>query len=72
MREATYPKEGYIFRHKENKDDFARIMWLADGGSIDEYDQVPIEVYEQYKSEQEKLDYTEEYYEEEDGLDEEN
>ena len=46
MREATYPKEGYIFRHKENKDDFARILWLAEGASIDDYEQITEAEYE--------------------------
>jgi hypothetical protein len=40
MRKPVFPKEGYIFRHKENKDIFARVLYLADGESIDDYKQI--------------------------------
>ena len=51
MREAKLPKEGYIFRHKENKDLFAREIYLAEGESIDGYEQITEAEYEAIQAE---------------------
>lgn len=40
MRQAELPKEGYIFQHKENKEIFARMLFLAEGESLDDYEQI--------------------------------
>ena len=54
--EHTYkePKEGFIFRNKSNPDDFSSALFLGVGRSADEYDEVPIEVFEEYQAEQEE------------------
>lgn len=51
MREAQYPKAGYIFRHKINTDTFARELYLAEGESIDEWEEI---TEAEYESEQAK------------------
>ena len=51
MREAHYPKAGYIFRHKINTDTFARELYLAEGESIDEWEEI---TEAEYESEQAK------------------
>ena len=51
MREAQYPKDGHIFRHKINTDTFARVLYLADGESLDEWEEI---TEAEYKAEQAK------------------
>ena len=46
MREAQHPKDGYIFRHKVNTDTFARELYLADGESIDDWEEITEAEYE--------------------------
>ena len=50
--EYKEPKEGYIFRNKANPDDFSSALYLGEGRSADEYDEVPIEEWEKAKREQ--------------------
>lgn len=59
------PDEGKIWRNKSDHTDFSSWLRLGTGRSIDEYEQVPLEVYEQYKAEQEAVDYTDELYDDE-------
>ena len=56
MRAPYYPKDGYIFRHKENRDAFSRELYLGDGVTIDEYEEVAESEYEMYIAEQEQLE----------------
>ena len=40
IREPIYSKEGYVFQHKERTDEFASILWLGEGASIDDYREI--------------------------------
>ena len=40
MRTANYPKDGYIFRHKTNTELFARELFLAEGESLSEWEEI--------------------------------
>lgn len=40
MREAKYPKKGYRFKHKENDDSYPLVLFLGEGVSIDDYEQI--------------------------------
>lgn len=51
MREASFPKDGHIFRHKVNTDTFARELYLAEGESIDDWEEI---TEGEYESEQAK------------------
>lgn len=51
MREAQFPKNGYIFRNKANTDIFARELYLAEGESIDDWEEI---TEAEYESEQAK------------------
>lgn len=53
MREANFPKDGYIFRHKTNTDAFSRELYLAEGESLDDWEEVPLEEWDQFQKEQE-------------------
>ena len=55
IRKPKIPEAGYIFRHKENKDDFSRMLYLGDGVSIDDYEEIFEFIYDDYLAEQEKL-----------------
>ena len=44
-RKSICAKEGYIFQHKERTDEFASILWLGEGVSIDDYQEIPEEEY---------------------------
>ena len=55
VRKPEIPDEGYIFRHKENTNDFSYMLYLGTGVSLDDYDKVPIAIYEEYLAEQERL-----------------
>lgn len=46
-REPIYSKEGHIFQHKERADEFARILYLGEGVSLDDYKEITEEEYEQ-------------------------
>lgn len=55
-REPIYSKEGHIFQHKERADEFARILYLGEGVSLDDYKEIPNEEYEEIiKKEEEQL-----------------
>ena len=45
-REPIYSKEGCIFQHKERTDEFARILYLGEGVSLDNYKEITNEEYE--------------------------
>ena len=47
------PREGCIFRNKSNPDDFSSALYIGEGRTIDEWEEVPIEVFEEYQAEQE-------------------
>ena len=46
MREAQHPQDGYIFRHRTNTDTFARELYLAEGESLDEWEEITESEYE--------------------------
>ena len=48
--EYKEPREGHIFRNKTNPDDFSSELYIGKGRSFDEYDEVPIAVYEEYQA----------------------
>jgi hypothetical protein len=52
--EHKEPHEGYIFRNKTNPDDFSSALYLGKGRSVDEWNEVPISIYEQWKKEAEE------------------
>ena len=51
MREASIPKDGYIFRHKTNTELFARVLFLADGESLDDWEEITEIEYEAIQKE---------------------
>lgn len=52
--EHKTPHEGYIFRDKTNPDDFSSELYIGKGRSVDEWEEVPISIYEQWKKEAEE------------------
>jgi hypothetical protein len=54
MHEYKEPKEGYIFRNKANPDDFSSALYIGEGRSADEWEEVPIAEYEERQVEQER------------------
>lgn len=40
MREAKYPKEGYRFKHKENDDSYPLVLFLGEGESLDDWEEI--------------------------------
>lgn len=44
-RKPIYSKEGHIFQHKERVDEFARILYLGEGVSLDDYREITDEEY---------------------------
>lgn len=50
--EHKKPKEGHIFRNKLNPDDFSSELYIGEGRSADEWEEVPIAVHEEYQAEQ--------------------
>lgn len=48
--EYKAPKEGFIFRNKTNPDEFSSALYIGQGRSFDEYDEVPIAVHEEYQA----------------------
>lgn len=51
MRKAHFPKDGYIFRHKTNTDAFARELYLAEGESLSEWEEITEAEYEDIRRE---------------------
>ena len=52
-REGCTPKDGYIFRRKDNLDDFSSELYIEVGLAVEDYyDEVPISVYDEYQKEQ--------------------
>lgn len=51
-RVAFIPQGGFIFRNKTNPDEFSSELYLGEGRILDEYEQVPLSVYEEYQREQ--------------------
>lgn len=47
-------EEGMMWRSKLDPDGFSSELYIGTGDSIDNYDKVPVEVYEQYLIEQEE------------------
>lgn len=45
-REPIYAKEGYIFQHKERTDEFASILWLGEGVTLADYQEITEAEYE--------------------------
>ena len=54
MRKANFPKDGFIFRHKQNTDAFARELYLAEGESLDEWEEITEADYEEIQREAEE------------------
>ena len=51
MRQANYPKDGYMFRHKTNTDLFSRTLYLAEGESLDDWEEITEGEYEAIRKE---------------------
>jgi hypothetical protein len=51
MRKANFPKDGYIFRHKTNTEAFSRELYLAEGESLDEWEEITEAEYEAIQKE---------------------
>lgn len=51
MRKANYPKDGYIFRHKTNTEVFARELYLAEGESLSDWEEITDAEYEEIRKE---------------------
>lgn len=51
MRKANFPKDGYIFCHKTNKDAFARELYLAEGESLSDWEEITDAEYEEIRKE---------------------
>lgn len=54
MRKANLPKDGYIFRHKTNTDAFSRELYLAEGKSLAEWEEIPEAEYNAMQKEAEE------------------
>ena len=54
MRKANYPTNGHIFRNKSNTDLFSRTLYLADGETIDEWEEITEEEYAAIVAEQKR------------------
>lgn len=54
-REGRIPKEGFIFRKKNNPYEFSSELYIEVGLIVEDYyDEIPIEVFEEYQTEQEE------------------
>lgn len=51
MRIANFPKDGHIFRHKTNTEAFARELYLAEGESLDDWEEITEGEYEALQKE---------------------
>jgi hypothetical protein len=47
-------EEGMMWRNKFNPDDFSSELYIGTGDSVDNYDKVPVSVFEEYQKEQEE------------------
>lgn len=45
------PPEGCIFRNKSNPDDFSSALYIGEGRTIDEWEEVPISIYDEWQKE---------------------
>lgn len=48
------PHEGCIFRNKANPDDFSSALYIGEGRTIEEWEEVPISIYEEWQKEAEE------------------
>lgn len=46
MRKANFPKDGFIFRHKTNTEAFSRELYLAEGESLSDWEEITEGEYE--------------------------
>ena len=54
-REPIYSSEGHIFQHKERADEFARILYLGEGVSLEDYKEITDEEYEEIMKQEEEM-----------------
>lgn len=54
MRKANFPKDGYIFRHKTNTEAFSRELYLAEGESLSEWEEITEAEYEEIQKKAEE------------------
>lgn len=54
MRKAEIPQDGYIFRHKTNTEAFSRELYLAEGESITDWEEITEAEYEAIQREAEE------------------
>ena len=59
MREAKYPKEGYRFKYKTCEGSYPLVLFLAEGESLDDYEQITEAEYEAIQTEQEAAELAE-------------
>ena len=52
--EHKEPHEGFIFRNKLNPDDFSSALYIGEGRKFEEWEEVPISIYEEWKKEAEE------------------
>lgn len=52
MREAIYPKNGYRFKHKTREGSYPLVIFLGEGASIDDYEQITEAEYQAIKAEE--------------------
>ena len=45
-REPIYSSEGHVFQHKVKKDEFASILWLGEGVTLADYQEITEAEYE--------------------------
>lgn len=45
------PHEGFIFRNKANPDDFSSALYIGEGRKFEEWEEVPISIYEEWQKE---------------------
>ena len=55
MRKANYPSDGHMFRHKTNTDLFSRTLYLAEGESLDDWEEITEGEYASIVEEQERV-----------------
>lgn len=54
MRKASFPQNGYIFKHKTNENAFARELYLAEGESLSDWEEITEAEYEAIQREAEE------------------
>ena len=52
-REPAPIEEGMMWRHIKDRSNFSSELYIGTGDSIDNYEKVPVSVYEQYREEEE-------------------